>query len=99
MNKFEETRSLTLRDGGNEQPFPGRRRQDAKNFHITLKQWKMLHAVVDCGGFTDAAEYLHISQSAISYTIAKLQEQLGIPVLKLEGRKAQLTEVGRELLE
>jgi DNA-binding transcriptional LysR family regulator len=72
---------------------------DARNFNITLKQWKMLHAVVDCGGFSDAAEYLHISQSAISYTIARLQEQLGIAVLKLEGRKAQLTEAGRALLE
>lgn len=59
----------------------------------------MLHAVIDCGGFADAAEHLHISQSAISYTIAKLQEQLGISVLKIEGRKARLTMAGRELLE
>src|SRR4051794_11176293 len=75
------------------------RLHDVRNFHITLKQWKTLHAVVDCGGFSDAAEFLNVSQSAISYTVAKLQEQLGIPILKVEGRKAQLTEAGRELLQ
>lgn len=58
----------------------------------------MLHAVIDCGGFNYAAESLHLSQSAISYTIGKMQEQLGIPLFKLEGRKAQITEEGRALL-
>ncbi len=72
---------------------------DVRNFHISLKQWRMLHAVVDCDGFTGAANHLHLSQSAISYTIAKLQEQLGIPLLKIEGRKAQITEVGKVLLD
>jgi DNA-binding transcriptional LysR family regulator len=72
---------------------------DARNFRISLKQWKMFHAVVDCDGFTGAASHLHISQSAISYTLAKLQEQLGVPLLKLEGRKAQITEEGKILLE
>lgn len=67
--------------------------------HVTLKQWKMFHAVVESGTFSEAAELLHISQSAISYTLGKLQDQLGIPVLKIEGRKAQLTPEGYELLE
>lgn len=75
------------------------RAHDIKNFHITLKQWRMLHAVNDCGGYAEAAEYLHISQSTISYTIAKLQEQLGISLLKIEGRKAYITEAGRAMLE
>jgi DNA-binding transcriptional LysR family regulator len=72
---------------------------DKRKFRITLKQWRMLHAVVECEGFSAAAEYLHISQSAISYTIAKMQEQLGIPLLRIEGRKAQVTEQGRALLQ
>lgn len=59
----------------------------------------MLHAVIDCDGFTEAANYLHLSQSAISYTLAKLQEQLGVPLLKTEGRKAYITDEGRKLLE
>ncbi len=74
------------------------RPHDVQKFHISLKQWRILHAVIDCGGFSGAAEFLHLSQSAISYTIAKLQEQLGVPLLRLEGRKAQVTEEGRALL-
>ena len=63
-----------------------------------MKQWRALHAVVDCGGFCEAAESLHLSQSSISYAIARLQEQFGFPLLKLMGRKAELTEEGRALL-
>jgi DNA-binding transcriptional LysR family regulator len=72
---------------------------DDRNLHISLRQWRMLHAVVDCNGFTGAGLHLHLSQSAISYSIAKLQEQLGLPLLKIEGRKANLTEDGRVLLD
>jgi DNA-binding transcriptional LysR family regulator len=75
------------------------RLHDRKNFRISLKQWRMLHAVIDCGGYTDAAKHLNLSQSALSYTITKLQQQLGIPLLKIEGRKAHLTDAGRALLE
>lgn len=72
---------------------------DFHNFHITLKQWKMLNAVVDHGSFAFAAEELHVSQSAISYTVAKIQEQLGIDIFRIVGRKAELTVEGRELLK
>ncbi|MBK4738144.1 LysR family transcriptional regulator [Noviherbaspirillum pedocola] len=75
------------------------RLHDKVKMRISLKQWRVLHAVIDCNGFSAAAEKLHISQSAISYTIAKMQEQLGIPLLRVEGRKAQVTREGRALLE
>lgn len=75
------------------------RLHDIRRFRITLKQWRMLHAVVDCGGFSGAAEFLHTSQSTISYAISKLQEQVGVRLLKVEGRKAQVTEEGRAILE
>lgn len=70
-----------------------------RSSHISLKQWKMFQAVVDFNGFTGAASHLHISQSAISYTLAKLQEQLGVSLLKIEGRKAHITEEGKILLD
>lgn len=75
------------------------RLHDTKNFHVTLKQWRALHAVVDCGGFSGAAESLHLSQSSISYAIAKLQAQFGFSLLKINGRKAELTKEGKALLE
>jgi DNA-binding transcriptional LysR family regulator len=65
---------------------------------VSLEQWRVLQAVVDLGGFAQAAEYLHRSQSSVSYTIAKLQEQLGMSVLEIRGRKAVLTETGTALL-
>jgi DNA-binding transcriptional LysR family regulator len=69
------------------------------NVRITLKDWRMLHAVVSCGTFANAAELLHVSQPAISYAIGKLEEQLGLPLLELVGRKYKLTEAGTALLE
>jgi len=71
----------------------------ARNLRISLKQWKMFHAVIDFDGFFGAADNLHVTQSTISHAVAKLQEQLGIPLLELKGRKAQITEEGKILLE
>ncbi|PYC27539.1 LysR family transcriptional regulator [Aquipseudomonas alcaligenes] len=65
---------------------------------VTLEQWRTLQAVVDHGGFAQAAEALHRSQSSVSYTVARMQEQLGAPLLRIDGRKAVLTEAGEVLL-
>ncbi|MEO9656100.1 LysR family transcriptional regulator [Marinomonas sp.] len=69
-----------------------------KSPRVTLEQWRVLQAVIDRGGFAQAADALHKSQSSVSYTVSKLQEQLGYPLLSIEGRKAQLTERGEVLL-
>lgn len=65
----------------------------------TLEQWRAFQAVVEYGGYAQAAERLHRSQSSISYLVGKLQEQLGVVLLEVQGRKAELTEAGRVLLE
>jgi DNA-binding transcriptional LysR family regulator len=64
----------------------------------TLEQWAVLAAVIDRGGFAQAGEALHRSQSAISYAVARLQESLGVALLSIQGRKAVLTEHGATLL-
>ncbi|MCC2973779.1 LysR family transcriptional regulator [Massilia sp. IC2-476] len=69
-----------------------------RNLRISLRQWKMFHAVIDADGFVGAANQLHVSQSSISHALTKLQEQLGVPLLTLKGRKAQITEEGKVLL-
>jgi len=66
---------------------------------VTLEQWRVFQAIIDQDGYAQAAQYLHRSQSAISYSMSKLQEQLGIALLKVEGRKALLTEQGQILLD
>src|SRR5690554_942667 len=65
---------------------------------ITLDQWKILQAVIDHGGYAQAAQALHCSQSSVSYNIARMQEQLAMPLLRIEGRKAVLTPIGEVLL-
>jgi DNA-binding transcriptional LysR family regulator len=64
----------------------------------TLDAWEILQAVVQLGGFAPAARKLNRSQSTISYAISRLQEQLGVRLFEIHGRKAQLTEAGRVLL-
>jgi DNA-binding transcriptional LysR family regulator len=64
----------------------------------TLEQWAVLASVVDEGGFAQAANVLHRSQSAVSYAVGRLQEALGLPLLELDGRKSVLTSHGKTLL-
>ena len=64
----------------------------------SVEQWAVLAAVVDTGGFAQAAQALSRSQSAVSYAVARLQESLGVPLLVVEGRKSVLTPHGRTLL-
>ena len=65
----------------------------------SLEQWAVLAAVVDQGGYAQAAAALHRSQSAVSYAVARLQEELDVPLLAIEGRKAVLTPHGQTLLQ
>lgn len=64
----------------------------------TLEQWRMLQAVVTHGGFAQAAAAIHKSQSTINHAVHKLQDQLGLPLLEVVGRKARLTEAGEVML-
>jgi DNA-binding transcriptional LysR family regulator len=60
----------------------------------TLEQWRMFRAVVEYGGFAQAAGAIHKSQSSINHAVHKLQDQLGLQLLEVVGRKAQLTDAG-----
>lgn len=64
----------------------------------TLDQWRILQAIIEHGGFAQAAAALHRSQSAISYAVARLREQLGVDLLVPEGRRMVLTPAGEALL-
>jgi len=64
---------------------------------ISLEQWRALIAVVEAGGYAQAAATLNKSQSTISYAVHKLEERLGIKALQVVGRKAELSAAGRML--
>jgi DNA-binding transcriptional LysR family regulator len=64
---------------------------------ISLEQWRSLQAVVDAGGYAQAAAALHKSQSAVTYAVQKIERQLKLKLFEIHGRKAQLTEGGKLL--
>ncbi len=64
---------------------------------ISLEQWKALISVVESGGYAQASEQLHKSQSTLSYAIQKVERLLRVKLFELKGRKAQLTDAGHIL--
>ncbi|MEQ8857128.1 MAG: LysR family transcriptional regulator [Pseudomonadales bacterium] len=63
---------------------------------IERNEIRVFAAVVEEGGFSRAAERLHISQSAVSQTVANLEHKLDTRLLLRKGRP-RLTEAGKRL--
>ncbi|MDP9793948.1 DNA-binding transcriptional LysR family regulator [Catenuloplanes nepalensis] len=55
-------------------------------------------AVADCGGFQRAATSLHLTQSAVSQHVRRLETALGRSLIERDGRGSRLTADGEELL-
>ncbi|NIZ15267.1 LysR family transcriptional regulator, partial [Phaeobacter sp. HF9A] len=55
-------------------------------------------AVADTGGVTRAASFLHLTQSAVSMQLKRLEETLGVALLDRSGRNIGLTASGEQLL-
>lgn len=66
---------------------------------MTLDQLKALHAVVEHGGFRAASEALFKSQSAISVSIRKLEEELDVTLFLRDQYRPTLTDEGQALYE
>lgn len=66
---------------------------------ITLDAIETLEAIQETGSFASAAQRLHKVQSAVSYSIRQLEDALGVTLFDRSGHRAQLTEVGRAILE
>lgn len=64
----------------------------------TINQWQMFKAVVEFGGFNQAAEHIHKSPSSIHHAVQKLEQQLGVALFKTGGRKSVLTAAGEQLM-
>src|SRR4051812_13860162 len=59
---------------------------------------RLLHEVEQRGSLTAAAKSLGLTQSALSHSVRKLEQQLGIPIWEREGRGLRLTHAGRYLM-
>ncbi len=65
---------------------------------IENSELRAFQAVVESHGFNRAAETLHLSQSAVSQSIASLEGKLGTKLL-LRDKQLTLTQAGRRVLE
>ncbi len=65
--------------------------------HVTLRQLQIFEAVVRLGGYTRAAEALHLTQPTVSIQIKKLCEALELPLIEQVGRHIHPTAAGRDV--
>ena len=65
---------------------------------ISLEAIETLDAIDRGGSFAAAAEELFRVPSAITYTVQKLEQDLGVAIFDRSGHRAELTEAGKELL-
>ena len=65
---------------------------------LSLEALEVLDAIARKGSFAAAAESLFRVPSAITYTVRKLEEDLGVTLFNRSGHRAELTSAGAELL-
>lgn len=65
---------------------------------LDLGTLRALVAVADAGGVTRAAGFLHLTQSAVSMQLKRLEELLGVELLDRNGRSVAFTASGDQLL-
>ncbi|HZG88954.1 MAG TPA: LysR family transcriptional regulator [Pseudonocardia sp.] len=70
----------------------------AKGDGVEVRHLRCLAAVVDAGGFTDAAIDLGLSQPTVSRTLAALEGALGVRLLRRTSRELVLTAAGERVL-
>lgn len=69
-------------------------------FHLPpLKALPAFEAIARLGSFSAAAEALHVTQSAVSHQIRRLEDHLGEPLFERGGRKVALTAQGERFYE
>ncbi|WP_312753379.1 LysR family transcriptional regulator [Rummeliibacillus suwonensis] len=66
---------------------------------MELRQLRYFVAVAEREHISEAAENLHVAQSAVSRQIANLEEELGIELFERVGRNVKLTPIGKTFLE
>jgi DNA-binding transcriptional LysR family regulator len=65
---------------------------------LDIAPLRSLVAVADCGGFHRAAAALHLSQSAVSQHLRRVETVVGEPIVQRSGRGIVFTEIGLKAL-
>jgi DNA-binding transcriptional LysR family regulator len=64
---------------------------------LNLHHLRVFARVAESGGFTRAAQALHLSQPAVSKAVRELERQTGVPLFERAGRATRLTAAGEAL--
>ncbi len=59
---------------------------------------KIIAAINEYGTLTEAADNMHLTQSALSHSMKKLEQQTGVEFWEKDGRRLRLTDAGITLL-
>lgn len=66
--------------------------------NLDMTSLRSFVAVADAGGVTRAASFLHLTQSAVSMQLKRLEEALGLSLIDRSARTVSLTSAGEQLL-
>ena len=66
---------------------------------LDLKDLRLVRAIAEQGGVTKAARHLHLSQSAVSHHLSRVEERLGVPLFRRAGRGLAITPAGQRTVE
>lgn len=65
---------------------------------VTIDQLRVFRRVAEAGSFSAAARAMHRAQSAVTYAVQKLEDQLGTPLFDRSAYRPVLSDAGRALL-
>ena len=65
---------------------------------LNVERLRALHTVAAQGSILAAADALHVTTSAVSQQLAKLEREVGRRLLEKQGRGVRLTDAGRQLV-
>jgi molybdenum-dependent DNA-binding transcriptional regulator ModE len=65
---------------------------------LDIRQLKTLAAIKETGSLAEAAERLHLTQSALSHQLKDLENLLDLPLLIRKTRPPRFTKAGERLL-
>ncbi|MGB7338832.1 MAG: LysR family transcriptional regulator [Phototrophicaceae bacterium] len=66
---------------------------------MNLSQLEVLVAIVETGSLKEAAEVVGLTHSAVSYSLSKLEAELGITLMDRGRQRIVLTGIGNEVLQ
>lgn len=66
---------------------------------MNFTQLRAFHALAVTGGFTKAADYLHVTQPAVTAQLKAIEETYGVALFDRHGHRLALTDTGKCLFE